>query len=166
MAVRGPVRVRIWVQVRTTAVGLDGGGLPGGAACPRGGLALGRCSRGLHTGCQRTQNGPVGGGPASRHTPRGARTAVRLAWAQQCSPGGLEHRRPLAVRTPGDLSLSSARAGGAAWAPRQPGEQGEEVFISLVGSRGLGCRWVAGAPGLPLVASWPLSLLPFSHCCC
>ena len=56
--------------------------------------------------------------PVQTHTPR-ARTAVRLMWAQQCSPWRpCEHRRPLAQC--GHLATSaslSPRVGGAAWAP-------------------------------------------------
>lgn len=66
------------------------------------------------------------------------------------------------MRTPGDLSLSLRQGGRSSLgSPGSQENKEKKVFISLVGSRGLGCRWVAGAPWGSLVASWPLSLLPF-----
>ena len=44
----------------------------------------------------------------------------------------------------------------------------KKVFISLVGSRGLGCRWVSVVPWGSLMASRPQetpNTSPLSHCC-
>lgn len=83
-----------------------------------GGLALGRCSRGLHTGCQCTQNGPVGGGPASADAhPEGqngsqAGVGTAVLTLEALSTGGhLQCGHLVTSASP------SARAGGAAWAP-------------------------------------------------
>lgn len=64
--------------------------------------------------------------------------------------------------TPGDLSLSLPQGGRSSLgSPGSQENKEKKVFISLVGSRGLGCRWVAGAPWGSIMASWSPSPLPF-----
>lgn len=64
--------------------------------------------------------------------------------------------------TPGDLSLSLPQGGRSSLgSPGSQENKEKKVFISLVGSRGLGCRWVAGTPRRSLMASRPLTPLPF-----
>lgn len=162
------------VRVRTTGCGV----WQVGAAGPQGGLALGMCPLGLHPGPQRNQDAPCGQRALrwhgwGRHTPLGTEWQSGSRGDSNAGPKGLvsivSTRGHLHNGDTGNLILSLPQGGRSSLGSSGSRENKEKkVFISLVGSRGLGCRWVADTPWGSLMAVRPQQgphPAPLSHCC-